>query len=98
MTTLNERRHEQQVSDIIATVSDTETLIEMQTCAKQYARIRQALRLAMSEIIALDDEYGVTEHTDTLSDLDTVLRTIGAEELAMHEMCAAAFADETAGV
>ena len=98
MTVLNDRRHErshrQQVSNMIATVSDTETVIEMQALASQYQRIRQSLLVAISEIDALDSEYE-SEHTDSLSDLRAVLRTMNAEELAMHEMITATFGDET---
>lgn len=101
MTVLNDRRHErshrQQVSDIIATVSDTETVNEMQALASQYQRIRHSLLVVISEIDALDSEYE-SEHTDSLSDLRAVLHTMNAEELAMHEMCASVFGDETADV
>lgn len=94
---LDRRRHDRQVSDIIATVSDTETVIEMQALARQYQRIRHSLLVAISEIAALDNEYE-TEHTDSLGDLRAVLRTMNAEELAMHETVAAAFGDEMAGI
>lgn len=102
MTVLNDRRHErshrQQVSEIIATVSDTETVIEMQALASQYQRIRHSLLVAISEIDALDSEYE-SEHTDSLSDLRAVLRTMNAEELSMHEMVAITFAgDQMTGI
>ncbi len=94
MTTLRERQHETQVADIIATVSDTETLIEMQALASQYAIIRRALRLSIIEIKKLDDEYG-DEHMDLVSDLAQIIGGLRSEELSMHEMCASVFGDDT---
>ena len=99
MTTLRERHHETQVADIITAVSDTEIVIEMQALSKQYARIRQALRLAITEINKLDDEYP-TEHMDLVHDLGQIIGGLRTEELMMHDTITAAFGDdtETAGV
>lgn len=94
MTTLRDRQHETRVDDMIATVSDTETMIEMQALATQYDRIRRALRLAITEINKLDDEYG-NEHMDLVHDLAQIIGGLRSEELAMHEMITAAFGDET---
>jgi predicted component of viral defense system (DUF524 family) len=99
MTTLRERHHETQVADIITAVSDTEIVIEMQALSKHYARIRQALRLAITEITKLDDEYP-TEHMDLVHDLGQIIGGLRSEELMMHDTITAAFGDdtETAGV
>ena len=94
MTTLRERHHQTQVADIIATVSDTETVTEMQAASKQYARIRQALRLAITEITSIDDEYG-TEHMDLVHDLGQIIGGLRNEELDLHEMTAYTFGDDT---
>ena len=94
MTTLNDRYHErshkQQVSEIIATVSDTETVIEMQALASQYQRIRHSLLVAISEIDALDSDY-CTEHMDIVHAVAQIISGFRSEELSMHDMITAGF-------
>lgn len=90
MTTLRDRQHEMRVDEIIATVSDTETMIEMQAVAAHYDRIRQALRLAITEINKLDDEY-CTEHMDLVHDLAQMIGGFRSEEMSMHDMITAGF-------
>ena len=94
MTTLRERHHQTKVADIITAVSDTEIVIEMQALSNHYARIRQALRLAMTEISKLDDEYP-TEHMDLVHDLGQIIGGLRSEELMMHDTMRAVFGDET---
>lgn len=85
MTTYKERQHQQQITDLIASVADTETQIEMRSVADQYRRIRQALLVALSEFRQLDEEFG-SKH-DEADDLRKMLITLRAEEMTNHQMC-----------
>ena len=85
MTTYKERQHQQQITDLIASVADTETQIEMRSVANQYQRIRQALLVALSEFRQLDEEFG-SKH-DEADDLRKMLITLRQEEMTNHQMC-----------
>lgn len=92
MATVNETVHQRQVREIMVSVSDTETMIEMRAVADQYQRIRQALLVALSEIRKLDEEYG-HEH-DQVGELRQMLVTLRLEELGMHDVISSRFDDD----
>ena len=95
MTTLRESQHQKEVADIMTRVSDTETLIEMQAVAKQYRCIRHALNLAMTEFAFLDEHYGITDHTETITNLREMLMVVKAEEVSMHDKFRELFGEDT---
>ena len=77
--------HSKTVIDLINKEQDREIQDEMITLHKKYKQALAGLRLAQEQLKMIDDDCG-TDHTDILSEINSVIAFVKVSEIGLHEM------------
>ena len=77
--------HSKTIIDLINKEQDREIQDEMITLHKKYQQALAGLRLAQEQLKMIDDDCG-TDHTDILSEINSVIAFVKVSEIGLHEM------------
>ena len=77
--------HSKTVIDLINKEQDREIQDEMITLHSKYKQALAGLRLAQEQLKMIDDDCG-TDHSDILSEINSVIAFVKVSEIGLHEM------------
>ena len=80
-----EEQHRFLVSTMIDALSDDEVRSDMKDTARTYQQLRISLLMSFKQMKQIHDDFGY-EDDSNLTALRDIMRSVRAEEIAVHEM------------